>query len=167
MWLSQKGTWKRGNCFRYDLFVRTQHNGWQGHNSHAEERPQVKTCDQESDTFSRKRLKKDLNTSATAWPPCSGVKAALNYKSRAEITNAYFEFAVLCTVVVCIIKPTKYSVSLLFFNVLAYYLAERLPERQPHRGVRTTAARNKHCEKFFLFSKSFPFWNKIASCSIC
>jgi len=28
-----------------------------------------------------------------------------------------------------------------------YYLAYGLPERQPHKAVKTTAARNKHCEK--------------------
>jgi len=29
---------------------------------------------------------------------------------------------------------------------MTYYLALGLPERQQHRTVRTTAARNKHCE---------------------
>jgi len=33
------------------------------------------------------------------------------------------------------------------FNIIAYYLAQGLPERQPHRAVRTTAARNMYCEK--------------------
>jgi len=35
-----------------------------------------------------------------------------------------------------------------YFNVIAYYLAEGLPEWQPNRAVRTMAARNKYCKNW-------------------
>jgi len=35
-----------------------------------------------------------------------------------------------------------------------------LPERQPHRAVRTTAARNKHCQKLTSRKiRSCDLWN--------
>jgi len=51
-----------------------------------------------------------------------------------------------------------HSWSISYFNVIAHYLAEWLPERQPHRAIKTTAARNK------LGKKLASHW--IQTCSL-
>jgi len=43
--------------------------------------------------------------------------------------------------------------NILVTSTLSVLSSLRVPERQPHRAVRTTDARNKHCEK--VTSRSF------------
>jgi len=58
-------------------------------------------------------------------------------------------FKFYCDVTMMLFIRFMRSQSISYLNVTAYHLAG-LPEQQPHRIVRTTVARNKHCEKLRL-----------------